>query len=46
MATTSSFLHTTNKLQTVNGVKHAQLIAMSEDGTAAQILVTPYTGPE
>ncbi len=46
IAQTSSFLYTVNNLQTVNGVKHAQLIAQSEDGTAAQILVTPYTGPE
>lgn len=46
IAATSSFLYTVSKMQSVGGVKHAQLIAASEDGTAAQILVTPFTGPD
>ena len=45
-ATMSSFLYTVGQLQTVGGVKHAQLIAVNDDATAAQILVTPTTGPD
>ncbi|RNE48244.1 MMPL family transporter [Corynebacterium alimapuense] len=45
-ASTSSFLYTVGQLQLVNGVKHAQLIEINDDSTAAQILVTPVHGPD
>lgn len=32
--------------KSVNGVRHAQLVAVNEDLTAAQIAATPVTGPE
>lgn len=45
-ATMSSFLYTVGQLKMVGGAKHAQIIAINEDATAAQILVTPMTGPD
>lgn len=45
-AAMSSFIYTVGEMKTVNGVKHAQLIAANDDMTAAQILVTPTTGPD
>ncbi|QGU03536.1 MMPL family transporter [Corynebacterium comes] len=45
-AVTSSFLYTVGQLKNVGGVKHAQLIGMNADTNAAQILVTPQTGPD
>jgi putative drug exporter of the RND superfamily len=44
-AVTASFLHTVGQLKNVGGVKHAQLIALNTDTNAAQILVTPVSGP-
>lgn len=45
-AVTSSFLYTVGQLKNVGGVKHAQLIGMNAETDAAQILVTPQTGPD
>ena len=45
-AVTSSFLYTVGQLKNVGGVKHAQLIGINVDTNAAQILVTPQTGPD
>ena len=45
-AVTGSFLYTVGQLKNVGGVKHAQLIDMNPDTDAAQILVTPQTGPD
>lgn len=45
-AALSSFLYTVGEMKTINGVHHAQLIAANDDNTAAQILVTPTTGPD
>ncbi|WP_165242850.1 MMPL family transporter [Corynebacterium lizhenjunii] len=44
-ATLASFLYATDKLKQVGGVKHAQLVGLNSDGTAAQIMVTPTTAP-
>ncbi|GAB3944331.1 MMPL family transporter [Corynebacterium tapiri] len=44
-AQTSSFLYTVGQVNSLVDVKHAQLIAQSEDGTAAQIAVWPRSGP-
>lgn len=41
----ASFLYTVQQVSTHPDVHHAQFIAVSEDGTAAQILVTPTHGP-
>lgn len=45
-AVTSSYLYTVGQLKNVGGVQHAQLIGMNPDTNAAQILVTPFTGPD
>jgi len=45
-AVTSSYMYTVGQLKNVGGVKHAQLIGMNPDTNGAQILVTPYTGPD
>ncbi len=41
----ASFVVIKDQLGNNVGVKHAQLVGASEDGTTAQILVTPTTGP-
>lgn len=41
----ASFLYTVNQINTLAAVEHAQLVALADDGRAAQILVTPKTGP-
>lgn len=41
----SSFMYTTDQLKGVGGVKHAQLVGLSQDQNAAQIMVTPETSP-
>ncbi|AGF71299.1 MMPL family transporter [Corynebacterium halotolerans] len=45
-AALSSFLYSVGQLNSLHNVKHAQLIATNGDSTAAQILVTPFTGPD
>ncbi len=45
-ASLSSFLYTIGRLNSLHNVKHAQLIAVNEDTSAAQVLVTPFTGPD
>ncbi|KQB87169.1 MMPL family transporter [Corynebacterium lowii] len=44
-AALSSFIYTVDTLDGMAGVKNAQLVGANEDYTAAQIMVTPYTGP-
>lgn len=44
-AARASFLYTVNQINTLSAVDHAQLVALADDGRAAQILVTPKTGP-
>ena len=44
-AALASFLYTANQLKGLGGVKHAQLVGLSEDKRAAQIMVTPKTAP-
>lgn len=41
----ASFSYATNQIKSVQGIKHAQLVGANKDGTAAQIMVTPETGP-
>nr|WP_255806719.1 MMPL family transporter [Corynebacterium kalidii] len=41
----AAFVTVKDRLGNNVGVKHAQLIGASEDGSTAQILVTPETGP-
>lgn len=45
-AALASFLYAVNQAGGVNGVRHAQLINVNDDLTAAQIVATPTTGPE
>ncbi|WP_049167572.1 MMPL family transporter [Corynebacterium propinquum] len=44
-AARASYLYTVNQINTLASVEHAQLVALADDGRAAQILVTPKTGP-
>lgn len=44
-AATSSFSYVVQKFSLTQGVKHVQIVAQSEDGLAAQLLLTPTTGP-
>lgn len=44
-AALASFLYTADQLKTLGGVKHAQIVAVSDDQRAAQIMVTPETSP-
>ncbi|APT91709.1 hypothetical protein CPHO_00830 [Corynebacterium phocae] len=44
-AALGSFMYATQKLNQVGGVKHAQLVGVSKDNKAAQVLVTPTTAP-
>lgn len=41
----ASFLYTVQQMSANIEVKHAQLLAMSPDGTTAQIVITPMGGP-
>ena len=44
-AALASFLYTADQLKTLGGVKHAQIVSLSEDQRSAQIMVTPETSP-
>ena len=41
----AAFIYTLDFLKNNAGVEHVQLIGQSEDGTAAQMVITPTTGP-
>nr|WP_256478209.1 MMPL family transporter [Corynebacterium stercoris] len=45
-AALASFLYAVSEANSVSGVRHAQLVSVNEDLTAAQILATPEGGPE
>ena len=45
-AALASFLYAMERAGSVNGIVHAQLVGVSEDMMAAQILATPQTGPD
>ncbi|WP_342318846.1 MMPL family transporter [Corynebacterium mayonis] len=45
-ASLASFLYAVNQAKSVNGIRHAQLINVNEDFTAAQVVATPVSGPE
>lgn len=44
-AALSSFIYSVQRLNQVGGVKHAQLVDVSQDMKAAQIMVSPTTAP-
>ncbi|WP_459588902.1 MMPL family transporter [Corynebacterium camporealensis] len=44
-AALASYMYTADQLKEVGGVKHAQIVGLSDDGRAAQIMVTPETSP-
>ena len=44
-AALASFLYTADQLKGLGGVKHAQIVGLSKDQRAAQIMVTPDTAP-
>ena len=44
-AALASFLYTADQLKGLGGVKHAQIVGLSQDQRAAQIMVTPDTAP-
>ncbi|OEX92229.1 multidrug RND transporter [Corynebacterium sp. BCW_4722] len=45
-AALSSFLYAVGEVGSVQGIEHAQIVAVNDDLTAAQILATPSSGPE
>jgi len=45
-AALSSFMYAMERAGTVAGIKHAQLVGVNDDMTAAQIMATPLTGPD
>ena len=45
-AALASFIYTMERAGSVNGIIHAQLVGVSDDMMAAQILATPATGPD
>lgn len=45
-AALASFLYAAQEANSVTGISHAQLIAVNDDRTAAQILATPDGGPQ
>nr|WP_227659103.1 MULTISPECIES: MMPL family transporter [unclassified Corynebacterium] len=45
-AALSSFIYAVDTIDGMAGVKNAQLVGANEDYTAAQIMITPYTGPD
>ena len=45
-AALASFLYAVQEANSVQGIEHAQLIAVNEDLTAAQIMAKPVSGPE
>ena len=45
-AALASFLYAVQEANAVSGIVHAQLIAVNDDFTAAQIMATPDGGPE
>lgn len=45
-AALASFMYAVSEAKSVNGIRHAQLIAVNDDLSAAQIAATPTAGPE
>lgn len=45
-AETASYLYSVGRINSLYDVKHAQLIAINDETSGAQIMVTPYTGPD
>ncbi|WPF66277.1 MULTISPECIES: MMPL family transporter [unclassified Corynebacterium] len=45
-AALSSFIYAVDTIDGMAGVKNAQLVGANGDQTAAQIMVTPFTGPD
>ncbi|MDY3127134.1 MAG: MMPL family transporter [Corynebacterium sp.] len=41
----ASFMYATERLQTVGGVRHAQMVGISQDQQSVQIMVSPQTSP-
>lgn len=41
----ASYMFTADTLKRVGGVRHAQIVGLSEDGQAAQVMVSPQTSP-
>ncbi|MDU0479670.1 MMPL family transporter [Staphylococcus chromogenes] len=44
-ARTAAFTYATERFATNADVKHAQMVALNPGGNAAQIMITPYAGP-
>lgn len=42
----SSYLYTVGQFNSLHDVKHAQLIDVNDETSGAQIMVTPFTGPD
>ena len=45
VARLAAYLYTAGEISQLDGVEHAQLIGLNDDGTAGQVQITPTTGP-
>ena len=45
-AAQAAYIYTVDKIDGMAEIKNAQLVGMNDDATAAQVMITPYTGPE
>ncbi|MEJ6012961.1 MMPL family transporter [Corynebacterium sp. H127] len=44
-AATAAFSYVVERFNTNADIKHVQIVGMSENGTAAQLMITPFAGP-
>lgn len=45
-AAQAAYIYTVDKIDSMAEIKNAQLVGMNDDATAAQVMITPFTGPE
>ncbi|MDK8896220.1 MMPL family transporter [Corynebacterium sp. MSK006] len=45
-AAQAAYIYTVDKIDGMAEIKNAQLVGMNDDTTAAQVMITPFTGPE
>ena len=45
-AAQAAYIYTVDKIDGMAEIKNAQLVGMNDDATAAQVMITPFTGPE
>lgn len=45
-AAQAAYIYTVDKIDGMAEIKNTQLVGMNDDATAAQVMITPFTGPE